>query len=73
MNSISKNEPTIGQALLQTWKEQKMNDTNSSKIAPLQNYLEFNYQERYVKLCNRIKVKPVSLGAWLRKKVSTVI
>ena len=66
-------EQTIGQALLATWKKERLLDTSSNKVAPIEYYLNYNYQERYVKLCNRLSIKPVSLGAWLRKPVNSVI
>lgn len=63
----------VAQGLLKTWKEEKALDTNTSKVAPLEYYLRFNYEERYVKLCRRLGVEPCSFGAWLRKPISSIV
>ena len=63
----------VAQGLLKTWKEEKALDTSMSKVAPLEYYLRFNYEERYVKLCRRLGVEPCGFGAWLRKPISSVI
>lgn len=63
----------VAQGLLKTWKEEKVLDTSTSKVAPLMYYLRFNYEERYVKLCRRLSIEPVSFGAWLRKPISSII
>jgi len=63
----------IAQGLLKTWKEEKALDTSLSKVAPLEYYLRFNYEERYVKLCRRLGVEPCGFGAWLRKPISSVV
>lgn len=63
----------IAQGLLETWQREKLNDTPTSKVAPLEYYLKFNYEERYVKLCKRLNVSPVSFGAWLRKEIGSVV
>lgn len=63
---------TIGKALLETWKKEKAADTQHSKVAPLEYFLKYNYNERYVALCIRIGIVPVSFGEWLRKDISTI-
>lgn len=63
----------VAQGLLKTWKEERTLDTSTSKIAPLEYYLRFNYEERYVKLCRRLGVEPCGFGAWLRKPISSVV
>ena len=62
----------IGQALMKTWKAGKENDTAYSGMMPLEHFLKYNYNERYVKLCDRIGIKPVSFGAWLRKPIQNI-
>ncbi len=63
----------VAQGLLKTWKEEKALDTSTSKVATLEYYLRFNYEERYVKLCRRLGVEPCGFGAWLRKPISSVV
>lgn len=63
---------TIGKALLETWKRERAADSQHSKVAPLEYYLRYNYNERYVKLCERIGILPTTFGQWLRKDVETV-
>ena len=68
------NEPKyIAQGLLKTWKEEKEKDNEYNKVAPLMKFLEFNYNERYVALCYRLDVTPVSMGKWLRKEIKNVV
>lgn len=63
---------TIAQALLKTWGKEKENDTNTCKIAPLEYYLRFNYDERYVKLCLRVGIVPVSFTQWLHRSIDSI-
>mgnify|MGYP003403417752 CR=1 FL=1 len=63
----------VAQGLLRSWKEEKLLDTSTIKVAPIMYYLRFNYTERYVKLCNRLGVEPVAFGAWLRKPINSII
>lgn len=67
------NPKYIAQGLLKTWKKEKVLDTSTSKVAPLMYYLRFNYEERYVKLCNRLDLSPVNFSEWLRKPIVSVI
>lgn len=65
----------IGQALAATWKkeeEYRIKNHPFQPRTPLMHYLKFNYHERYVKLCNRVNVEPVSLGKWLLRDIQTV-
>lgn len=62
----------VAQALLQSWKEEKLKDTDCSKIAPLEHFLKYQYTERYVKLCRWLNVEPVKFGAWLRKDITEI-
>lgn len=62
----------IAQGLLKAWKEGKKLDTSTSNMCPLMYYLELNYQERHVKLCNRLGIIPLTLGEWLRKPIESV-
>lgn len=59
----------IAQGLLKTWKENKKLDTSTSKMCPLRYYLELNYKIRHVELCNRLGIKPLTLGEWLRTPI----
>ena len=65
----------IAQALQKTWQEgeddRKLNHPNQPKT-PLEYYLQFNYTERYVTLCNRLGITPQSLGKWLFKDIDSV-
>lgn len=70
---ISSAPKYVAQGLLKTWKEERALDTSMSKVAPLEYYLRFNYEERYVKLCRRLGAEPCGFGAWLRKPISSVI
>lgn len=63
----------IAQGLKRAWEKEKTNDTESCKVAPLEYYLRYNYETRYVALCNRLEIKPVGFGAWLRKPISSII
>ena len=63
----------VAQALLKTWKEEKAFDSSTNKIAPLEYYMRFNYEERYVKLCKRLGMVPCSFSAWLRKPISSIV
>jgi hypothetical protein len=63
---------TIGQALAKTWTEEKKKDTEYRKMKPLMSYLEFNYKERYVALCQRCGVEPISLGKWLLRPAESI-
>jgi len=63
---------TIGQALAKTHKEKRKSDTESSKMSPLMYYLEFNYNERYVTLCERVGITPVSFPKWLLRDINTI-
>lgn len=54
---------------MKTWKEEKARDTEYSGVIPLLPYLEYQYKERYVKLCDRCGVEPLSFGRWLCKSV----
>ena len=63
---------TIAKALMATWKEEKRHDTPYGGVVALEKYLEYNYKERYVALCVRLGLKPLSLGQWLRLPVSSV-
>lgn len=62
----------IAQALKANWEKEKKNDTSTSGMIGLEAYLKFNYMERYVKLCHRISIEPVSFGEWLSRDVMTV-
>jgi hypothetical protein len=62
----------IAQGLLKTWKEEKEFDTSTCKVAPLMYFLKFNYEERYVKLCRRLDIEPVSFGKWLSRPIESV-
>ena len=62
----------IAQALFKTWLKEKQADTDSCKIAPLEHYLKLQYDERYIKLCHRLGIEPVSFTQWLRKDIETV-
>ncbi len=74
-NNLQADKPAkyVAQGLLKTWKAQRDLDTDTNKVAPLEYYLRFNYEERYVKLCRRLGVEPCGFGAWLRKPISSVI
>jgi hypothetical protein len=64
----------VAQGLLQSWKEEKKKDVQySHKVVPLMYYLEWNYKERYVALCLRLNVTPISLGKWLRKEIKDIV
>lgn len=63
----------IAQGLAETWKKEKLKDSENNKVAPLMRFLEFNYNERYVALCYRLNITPVSLGKWLRKEIKDVV
>ena len=63
----------VAQGLLKTWKAEKALDNSTSKVAPLEHYLKFNYEGRYVKLCRRLGVEPCGFAAWLRKPISSVV
>ena len=63
----------VAQGLLKSWKKEKSSDSTYSKVAPLEHYLQYNYNERYVKLCQRLGIEPVSFGKWLRKPISSII
>lgn len=68
------NEPKyIAQGLLKTWKAEKELDTDTCKVAPFDYYMKFQYEERYVKLCHRLGVEPISFVKWLRKPISSII
>lgn len=62
----------IAQGLRNAWIEEKNKGTQSCGVVPLMSYLKFNYIERYVKLCNRLSITPVSFGQWLRRPLETV-
>lgn len=63
----------IAQALMETWRAEKSKDTEYSKTVSLSAYLEFNYNIRYVALCNRLGISPQPLSRWLTKRISEVI
>lgn len=63
----------VAQGLLKSWQKEKELDNDQSKVAPLEYYLKFNYEERYVKLCKRLDVEPCSFGTWLRKPISSIV
>lgn len=63
----------VAQGLLETWKKEKELDTENSKISPLEYFLRYNYQERYVKMCMGIGIKPCSFSAYLFKPINSFI
>ena len=63
---------TVGKALLETWKKETRFNTRHSGVVGLEQYLRYNYNERYVALCNRIGLQPVGFGPWLRKDILTI-
>lgn len=75
-------EKYIGQALTAYWKNTTMPLNEYFEFykkngyrpvrTSLMYFLEYNYKERYVKLCNRVGVTPLSFGAWLRKHVESL-
>ena len=79
-SSLKTSKPTImeqpiyvAQGLLKTWKAEKALDTNTSGVIALIPYMKYQYQERYVKLCVRLGVEPVSFGKWLCKPISSIV
>lgn len=63
----------IAQGLLQRWKREKQAETGNTGVIPLTEYLEYNYNVRYVALCERLNVQPVSFAKWLMKPIESVI
>jgi hypothetical protein len=66
----------VAQGLLRTWKEDenyRLKHNPDQPKTPLMYFLEYNYKERYVKLCQRLGVNPVGFGAWLRKPIESII
>ena len=69
-NIIMCNRKNIGHGLLESWQKNKELDSNTTK---LEYYLRFNYDERYVQLCYRLNIKPLSFGKWLLKPIDSLI
>lgn len=63
----------VAQGLLKTWKAEKSRDTSTSGVIPLIPWMEYQYKERYVKLCERLGVEPVSFAKWLCKPISSIV
>ena len=73
----------IAQGLLKSWKDGEMplnewldkreKDGYSPPRTPIIEYMKYNYNERYVKLCKRLGMEPVGFGAWLRKPIKDVV
>lgn len=66
----------VAQGLLQTWKKDeklRLENEPNSIGTPLMYYLEFNYKERYVKLCYRLGLTPQSFGKWLCKPIESIV
>lgn len=70
---MSANPKYIAQGLLLRWKYEKQKSTEHTGVISLMEYLQFNYQTRYVALCERLNVQPVSFAKWLSKPISSVI
>lgn len=66
------NPKYIGQGLLESWLKGEGFDSNTSKNPPLEYYLRFNYNERYVQLCYRLNITPLSFGRWLLKPIDSL-
>ena len=66
----------IAQALQKSWRqgedERKASQPDQPRT-PLMYYIEYQYKKRYVTLCDRIGVKPQSLGKWLCKDIESII
>ena len=65
----------IAQALRDCWsKEESIRELNHprSPKTPLLYYIEYQYKERYVALCVRCGIEPLSIGKWLFKPVSSL-
>ncbi len=60
----------VAQGLLESWK---FGEVDATMRTPLEHYLRYNYEERYVKLCRRLGAKPCTFGAWLRKPISSIV
>jgi len=70
---MEKEPKYIAQGLLRSWKTEKSLDTSTSRVPPLEYYLRFNYEVRYVKLCKRLGVTPCGFAEWLRKPISSIV
>lgn len=66
------NTRTIGQALSAHWKEEKKKDTDHSGVIPLLPYLKYQYDHRYVALCERVGVEPKTFPKWLLTPVDSL-
>lgn len=60
---------TIGQALSAYWKKER---DAGQKMVALLSFLEFNYKTRYIDLCARCQIEPVSFPNWLLRDISTI-
>ena len=60
---------TIGQALKKDWRTKI---DQGERMISLLNFLQYNYKERYVSLCERVNVVPVSFSKWLLRPVESI-
>lgn len=60
---------TIGQALKNDWRKKVDRGERMISLLP---FLQYNYNERYVSLCERVNVVPVSFSKWLLRPVESI-